>query len=408
MKRILVLTELYYPEETSTGYFLTKIAELLAEKFTVKTITAPASKLLKKTKLAKREERNNVEIFRCWGTRFDKNNIAGRIVNFFTQSLGIFLKTLSLANSQDIIFVVTNPPLLPFCALLVKWLKGCRVFLLIHDVYPEVLIATEIFKPSSLLVAITRRTNKILYNNCDRIITLGRDMSAIAQNKLDRRNYERIVCIPNWADTDIIYPIVKQDNPLINKLQLESKFIVLQLGNIGRTHGIEYLVEAAKKLQENSKIKFIVVGSGAKKQWLQEEIERNKLESMEVFPTCDRSELNQYLNLGDIAVISFIPGMAGVSVPSRMYNQMAAGKAIIAIADDRSELALVVEEEQIGWVVRPNDIEQLVNVIQTAVDNPTLCQEMGEKAALVANTKYNFISVKKAYHSLFQESIDSN
>jgi len=42
--------------------------------------------------------------------------------------------------------------------------------------------------------------------------------------------------------------------------------------------------------------------------------------------------------------------MAGVSVPSRMYNVMAAGKPIIAVTDPDSELALVVREEDIGWV----------------------------------------------------------
>ena len=40
-RRIFILSELYFPEQTSTGYLLTKIAECLGTEYNVKVITGP-------------------------------------------------------------------------------------------------------------------------------------------------------------------------------------------------------------------------------------------------------------------------------------------------------------------------------------------------------------------------------
>jgi glycosyltransferase involved in cell wall biosynthesis len=311
---------------------------------------------------------------------------------------------LLICQKQDIILVVTNPPLLPFVALLIKWFKGCRLVLLIHDVYPEVLIATGLAKPSSAIVKIGQIMNRVLYNQSDKIITLGRDMSKLAKAKLSsNKNDEQICCITNWADNDLIRPILKANNTLLQKLKINDRFVILYAGNIGRTHGIEYLAEAAKILKKNTNIHFIVLGFGAKKKWLEEYVKNEKLESVSILPPCPRSELMMSLNACDVALISFVPGMAGISVPSRMYNQMAAGKPIIAVADDWSELAEVVREEEIGWVIPPGNVEELVHTIELAAANPELCAQMGAKAAAVARSKYDFTQTDKAYKKLFGE-----
>jgi glycosyltransferase involved in cell wall biosynthesis len=403
MGRILVLSELYFPEQTSTGYLLTKTSEGLAESFDVKVISGPATNFLQKTSAPNYEIRNRVEIFRCKGTSFDKNSLLGRLTNLLTRSATIFWKTLLISNRQDIILVVTNPPLLPFVALIVKYLKRCQLVLLIHDVYPEVLIATGLAKPSSAIVSIGQILNRILYQNSDRIISLGRDMSKLAQAKLSNQSDLKICCIPNWADNDLVKPTDRASNPLLQELKLSDRFVILYAGNIGRTHGIEYLAEAAKILQTKTNIHFLVLGFGAKQKWLEDYVKKENLHSITIIPPRPRSEQINFLNACDVALISFVPGMAGVSVPSRMYNQMAAGKPIIAVAEDWSELAQVVREEEIGWVIQPGNIQGLISTIEQAAANPQLCAKMGAKAAVVAQNKYDFIQADRAYKQLFSE-----
>jgi colanic acid biosynthesis glycosyl transferase WcaI len=118
---------------------------------------------------------------------------------------------------------------------------------------------------------------------------------------------------------------------------------------------------------------------------------------MSILSRCARDELNETLNACDIAVISFAQGMSGVSVPSRMYNIMAAGKPILAITDNDSELAMVVREEKIGWVVSPGDIEDLKKVLHEAISSKEQLIGMGERARKAAQLKYSLQGVVDGY-----------
>ena len=402
--RIVVLTEVYYPEQTSTGYLLTKTAEGLAENYRVKVATGPATNFFQKVGYPAYEVKDNVEIFRCRGTKFDKNFVLGRLLNLVTCSTAIFWKALLICQRGETILVVTNPPLLPFIALLLKWLKTCRFVLLIHDVYPEVLVASQISRSSSAIVKIGAIANRILYNQASKIITLGRDMTKLAQAKLT--DQDKVVCIPNWADHEIV-PTNRHENVMLRELGVADKFVVLYAGNMGRTHGIENLAASAQILEKNSNIHFLFLGFGAKQKWLEEYVHSENLTSVSIISPRPRSEQIIFLNACDVAIISFVPGMAGVSVPSRMYNQMAAGKPIIAVTDDWSELAEVVREEEIGWVVKPGDLDSLVHTIQFAAEHPQLCTQMGSRAAEVAQTKYTFTEADQSYQKLFKELFSS-
>lgn len=401
MARIWVLSELYYPEQTSTGYLLTKTAEGLAEKFDVKVITGPATNFLNKQNAPTHEIHNGVEIFRCLGTTFSKDLLIGRLINIVTQSLAICWKVVRSCRSEDVIFVVTNPPLLPFVALFVKFVKRTRVVLLMHDLYPEAIVASGMLRPRSPVVRFATYLNHFLYNKVDKIITLGRDMSTIVRQKLNAKQ-NTIVCIPNWAESDSIFPLARQENPMFEEFHLTDKFVVLYAGNMGRTHGIEVIAEAAKALL-GTNVHFAVLGFGAKKKWLEDFVNANKLTNVTILAPRPRSEQLYFLNFADVALISFVAGMAGISVPSRMYNQMAAGKPIIAVCDKWSELALVVDEEQIGWVVPPGDVTELVAKICQAAEHPNVCSEMGQRAAKIAQEKYGLARANAAYQKVFAE-----
>jgi len=92
-----------------------------------------------------------------------------------------------LCQREDCLLVVTNPPLLPLVALLIKWLKNCLYVLLVHDVYPEALIATQLVSSSSWLVKLLNIVNKIVYENSIKIISLGRDMNQLIASKLSEK-----------------------------------------------------------------------------------------------------------------------------------------------------------------------------------------------------------------------------
>ena len=404
MKRIRVLTELYFPEKTSTAYFLTEIAQGLAQKYSVRVITGDSMYETKSAPLPQYEVISHVEIQRCNGTAFNKNHLLGKLINGCSRSVSIFLNALQHCHTNDVVLVVTNPPLLPLVALLLKFFKGCDFVLLVHDVYPEVLAASGLSRANTPIYRGVQWMNCLIYRKASRVVTLGRDMTKLAYAKLSPDEGPSIVCIPNWAETETIYPLSKQTSPLLQQLNLIHKFVVLYAGNMGRTHDLPVLLAAAEVLaKEQSNIHFLFIGSGARKKWLEIYVQEHQLPNVTVLPYLPHDEKNVALNACDLGIISFLPGMAGVSVPSRMYNQMAAGKPIVAISDDWSELAQVVTEEQIGWVVPPGDRDTLLQVLRSASQQSIGCAQMGKKAAAVVQAKYTLGHAVAAYQSMFDQ-----
>lgn len=409
MARILVLTELFYPEKTSTAYFLTAIAQGLVTDYPVTVFTGASLYDSQASSLAQNTVVKEVEIHRCRGTTFNKNWLPGRLVNGCTRAISIFFTALWQCHASDVILVVTNPPLLPLMAWLLKTLKGCNFVLLVHDVYPEVLSVTGLAHSQSLVYRLMQEVNRLIYGQASRIITLGRDMQKLVETKLTQPVEGKLICIPNWAETEIIYPVDKQNNSLLQRLNLVDKFVVLYAGNMGRTHDLKILLDAAETLSDTQpQIHFLLIGAGAQKQDVEARVQDQHLPNVTVLSYLPHEQKNVTLNSCDVGIISFLPGMTGVSVPSRMYNQMAAGKPLIAIADNESELAQVIQEEGIGWLVSPQDDDQLVKLLTQIMNDSELCNDMGHKAAQAVLCKYQLKHAVSKYQSLFRELIPHN
>jgi colanic acid biosynthesis glycosyl transferase WcaI len=403
--KVWIASEVYYPDETATGYLLTQTAEGLAQHCTVGVLCgrsfhteggyAPAG-----------EERNGVAIYRCWGTAYDKNKLLLRLINMLTITLSLFFNAFVRVRSGDCVLAVTNPPLLPFAVSVACFLRRARFVLIIHDVYPDVLVATGVASPQSFLVRITGHLNRLLYRRAIRIVVLGRDMQRLVQRKLPPGDC-RVAIIENWADLDAVTPQPRAGNPLLAELGLMDKFVVQYAGNMGRTHGLEYIIDCAALLgAAGLGIAFLCIGRGAKRPWLDAEVADRKLENVTIRSFAPREQLTTSLNACDVAIIAFMPGMSGVSVPSRMYNIMAAGKPIIAVTDADSELAYVVAEERIGWIVQPGDIRALRQTILIAAQNPEELAAMGRRARTAAETKYSVVRANHAYCTLVSSLLD--
>jgi glycosyltransferase involved in cell wall biosynthesis len=241
-----------------------------------------------------------------------------------------------------------------------------------------------------------------LYSHASAVVVLGRDMQALVEGRaVERRG--AVVIIPNWADIDAITPAPRPTNPLLQELGLQEKFVVQYSGNMGRTHDLESIVECARRCVDEPDIHFLFLGWGAKEPWLRRTVSGSNLANITVLPPRPRSEIPVSLNACDLAVISFMPKMAGVSVPSRMYNVMAAGKPMIAVADPESEIARLVREEAVGWVVEPQRPDLLLAAVREARADQAALAAMGARARRAAEAKYSPESAMVKYNRLFDE-----
>ena len=385
---------------------MTQIAIGLVQEYAVTVITSGLREIDALSEKWDNDCPKDINIIRCFQINLKAQSLVQRFIRSIVSSTTMLWQALQVCRKDDVLLVVTNPPLLPFTALILKFIKKCRYVLLVHDVYPDALSVMDVIKPSSLGYRVWDELNRKLYRSASQIIVLGRDMSKLLQEK-GYIEESKVFLIPNWADSEIIFPQPKSENLLIKEHLLENKFVLLYAGNMGRTHGIENLAEVANSLKNNQSLHFVFIGFGVKRPWLEAYKAKHGLSNISVFSmTRPRSEQIISLNACDVAVIAFSPGMSGISVPSRMYNHMAAGRPIIALADKSSELAMVIEEEKIGWVVAPEDVDDLLAVIEFAQTHPEICSEMGARAALAVREKYTFKHARSRYNQLFKKIFD--
>ncbi|WP_126172644.1 glycosyltransferase family 4 protein [Altericroceibacterium xinjiangense] len=355
-----VVSELFYPETTSTGYFLTGIAEGLTDRFDVRALCSRPTYSERGQAVPQQEVHEGVHIRRVRSTSFSKDFLPGRILNMVTFSAAAALTALFRFGKHDHVLVVTNPPLVTLLIGVILRVRGLRGVLLVHDVYPEVLHATGHLRPEGAGSRVVSRMMRWVFRSYDEVVVLGRDMAELIRRKIGAG--WPITIIPNWGDPAEVQPLVRSANPFAQQHGLVDKTVVQFSGNLGRTHDVETVLEAARRLQQRDRLRFLFVGSGGKTGRIEKTAE--SLPNVLFAPRQPREMLGPMLSCSDATLIAFTDNMLGVSVPSRMYNVMAAAAPIVALADERSELAQVVREEGCGWTLRTGDVDGLCALLE--------------------------------------------
>ncbi|MCG9894826.1 MAG: hypothetical protein MH204_05070, partial [Fimbriimonadaceae bacterium] len=122
--RVHVVSELYYPEGSSTGRILTRLAEGLAEDREVHALCCRPTYESRGEAVPTTEVHKGVHIRRVASTTFDKNRLVGRAFNALSATASMFLGGLKTFRRGDVVLTVTNPPTMPFVVSAAARLKG--------------------------------------------------------------------------------------------------------------------------------------------------------------------------------------------------------------------------------------------------------------------------------------------
>lgn len=398
-KRVWLISEIYYPVKTSTGYYMTEIAEHLALKgLDVHAICTGSTYNVGEvtSKLPENEICNGVSIHRVFVGDIDKNNFIKRVLRLFLSSYKLFFRLLSLVRPGDDLLVVTNPAFLILMMPYVKWRKKISYSIIVHDIFPENLVAINKISANSVLYKCLKIIFDKAYSKSRLCISIGRDMSDVLATKIG--SMARVTLIPIWAENQIVHSLDKQETNLVKQLNLEGKFVFEFAGNLGHAQGIENLLEAIALL-DNPNMHFLFIGGGAKYNTIAD-FAKNR-SNISLIRFMDRSLQNDFLNACDIGIVTLADGMYGLGVPSKSYNIMAAGKPILMIGDSNSEIALCVEEYQLGWVVEPGNPQVLKEALESIYEHRDALSSIKNNARCMADTLFAKEFILDKYYQLF-------
>jgi glycosyltransferase involved in cell wall biosynthesis len=409
-RSVTILTEYFYPEEASTAQLLTELASGLTDSLDVSVVTAYPNYHDENRERAvpRRETHDGIDVHRVRSTRFDKDRIPLRVVNWLTFAVFVFVRLLRCGRSDDVRLVLSNPPILPFVTWVLKRLRGTPYVYLIYDMYPDMPIGLGVISEDGIVARVWESAIRMVYHDADRIVVLGESMEQrLVEKMADDPEFdpEKIAVIPNWEDEEFIRPMSKFDNEFAAEHDTREQFTLLYSGNVGRFHELETAIDAIETLEDRGRddVQLLIIGEGARKDDLVQRMDRRDIENVRFLPFQPLDRLPETLTCADASLVGIKPEMEGMCVSSKLYSSLAAGMPVLAVVGEDDEVARVVRENDCGAYVSPGDADAAASVLARWADDAERAAEAGQNARTTLENNYTRKHAIRAYTSLLAE-----
>jgi putative colanic acid biosynthesis glycosyltransferase WcaI len=389
--KVVVVSQHYPPDRSTTAAIMSAIAEHLALEVPVLILSGTPGSA---TNASVPSSRPAVVEIKNWIPA--KAALVRRAAAEAAFTMRAFLALLRKLQRGDVVLTVTAPFTLPYAVAAAAKLKHAQSVLIMHDLFPEVLVMAGLLRATSIPTKLIRGANSLMFRALNAVVTIGRDTDAhLLRYKGMTR--EKIWFIPNWATLAPRVRPISTDNFY---RPANARFVVGLSGNLGFTHDPVTVFEAARLLRDNPDIGFLLSGWGMGFDRLKVLQSEASLPNVTLRERVPEENLEQLLSAADIWLIPYRKNVAGISVPSRFYNLLAVGRPVIIISEPDAEAALTVAEHGLGWVVMPGEPDQLAKTISEAFFSRDSSQ--AERAAAIA-THFSFPKAMASYSELIRK-----
>lgn len=406
-KDVLFLCQYFYPEYISSATLPFDTARALVNAgFSVGALCGYPKEYNLVEKVPLEEVHEGIHIKRLKYIQLKRNKILGRFINYFSFTFAVFLK-LNELKKYKVIIVYSNPPVLPFVAAIANKFYKVKVIFVSYDIYPEIAQVTGVIAPNSIMSKIMNLLNKSIFKRVHKVVALSNEMKKFLLKHRPLLTKEQIEVIPNWyEDRGRAKHKRTVNNKLFQSLISDQNLVVSYFGNMGTGQDIETIIEAIKMLKDNNHVKFVFAGHGNKMPLLKKIVREEKLDNVYIYDFLHGNDFQDALSISDCFIVSLKEGVTGLAVPSKTYSYMMAGRPIIAIMDEDSDIAKDLRENQAGFIIQPGDSFKLVEIIKIMVENAEKREYMGKNARNIYLKKYTKNHCTQLYVKLLMKILE--
>jgi len=304
-----------------------------------------------------------------------------RVWTYVAANAGTFRRTLdfvsflgagtlhSLFEARPDVVAATSPQ---FFSAVAGWLTGGLrrtpfVFEL-SDLWPASIAAVGAMRENAFLRAM-ERLELHLYRRAAAVAAL----TDAFKDDLVRRGIApgKIAVVRNGVDLDRYAPR-DPDGALQREHGLEGKFVVGYLGTLGMAHGLENVLDAAERLRDDDRIRFLLVGPGAERDRLVAERDRRGLANVLFLPAQPKERMPDFWALCDVALVHLRNTEVFRSVlPSKLFEAMGMGLPILLAAPEGEATRLLARRDA-GVAVPPEAPAALADAVVRLRDDDAL------------------------------------
>jgi colanic acid biosynthesis glycosyl transferase WcaI len=326
-----------------------------------------------------------------------KSNLLRRALGFIAFSYAVGIRSVhadGLPFKVDGVLAMSPPLTLGLTGWCTKIIRRAPLVFNIQDVFPDAAIQTGAISNKKIIAA-AKWLERVSYQRSDAVVLLSQDLRTNIANKIDAKHHHRLHVIPNFVDTVAITPQDRMTN-YRSELGIGDQLVVMYAGNVGFSQSLNLVVEAAARFSE---VAFVVNGDGAARKKLQEDCAELANVYFGDYQPIER--LSEVLATGDIHLVPLRTGLAAVSVPSKSYSILAAGRPMLAAIDLNTEIPNMLQQSGAGIAVEPDNAPAFIEALGRLVNNRDQLSEMGANGRKWVETHASPASVAARYEEIF-------
>ncbi|RNL83558.1 colanic acid biosynthesis glycosyltransferase WcaI [Sinomicrobium pectinilyticum] len=409
-KTITLIGVNYFPEDTAIGLYSTQMMDYLGQSgYKVNVITGfpyypqwkiKDSYISKKTFV--KEEKGGETIYRYKQYVPSNPSFFKRILHLGDFTLGSLWNILKIKETDLVIAVVPFTSAV-FLGWVLKKKTKSKLWVHIQDFEFDAALQAGVTKQrtsrvKSFFFSKLFELEKFLFSKAEVASTISYTMIEKLKTKTGRKT--EIVYLPNWIDADKIDPNVSNRHPYLSS----DKFKILYSGNIGDKQDWDNFLSFVKKLNKD-KYEVAIVGDGAKKDWLINEIKA--LNYVYYYPPVPFGELSDLLCSADLHVLFQKEDVIDTVMPSKLLGMMASGKPSLITGNNISEVRKVLTESGGGYYVQPKEMNKLLDCVHEIFLDKKKAKFMGESARKYVVFKYSKDKILKSLDKKIDYIIDT-
>ena len=378
---VLVLNEYFPPDTSATAKNAALVVEALAKKHRVTVLCGRPSydpTEYHPPYLIRREVAGNLAIERVGSTAFPRFRMKKRVSNYLTY-LGLAVPR-ALTIQSDVIVAMTDPPIEGIAGAFVARLSGRPFVYNLRDMYPDMAVGGDIVRPGKFIELWETLHRKAL-RRAARVIVLGEDMrERIISKGVDPA---RITIVRDAVP----FPekLACADHPVVQEIRNGFRFVLVHAGNLGFYGAWETLLDSAKLLEPDG-VGLVFIGEGAMKPKIESMAHERNCQNVRFLPFRPAEEVPYVMAAGDLHVVTVKRGLEGVVVPSKVYNILAAGRPLLAIATNLTEVARFAERDGCGVAADPDSFSAVAEAVRGVMNDSKRALEMSRRCRDLARS----------------------
>jgi glycosyltransferase involved in cell wall biosynthesis len=347
-------------------------------------------------------------LVRCFSSLSKESSMFSRWMENISFGLTSSLFLL-FSPKPDIVYSNTWPVFATGLTCLVCKIRNIPLVLSVQDMYPESLVIQGRLKPDHWLYRFLFSIDHWIAQQATEIIVLS-DTFSRSYTQTRQISSAKLHVVANWVDMNSVV-LLEKTNFRREVGISEEAFVIIYGGNIGKAAGVTAIIEAMVKLDAEKEIVLVIAGSGSELPACQKLA--SNIESVRIlFHTpWNSEETSKVLASADVLILPTHGTQSLVSIPSKLISYMLAAKPVLSMVLPESDTAQVIENAGCGWIIPPDNIEQLAKKINEIMCiSSTALEQMGQSGCTYAlqnfTTEVTLPRVIKIIENTSQKVVD--